>query len=53
MRALVIAVALASLAACSHTDELAVCKGPAFALNAGRWQATLADLKMVKLGNEP
>ena len=37
---------LLALAACSSSDELATCKGPVFALNAGHWVPATADLKM-------
>ena len=46
MKAAAILAALIGLAACSNAEELAVCKGPAFALNTGQWQATAADLQM-------
>ncbi|MGI4794031.1 MAG: type IV secretion system lipoprotein VirB7 [Janthinobacterium lividum] len=45
MRTLVL-IALIGLSACSDTEVLATCKGPVFALNTGRWQATPDDLKM-------
>jgi type IV secretion system protein VirB7 len=35
---------LMALAGCQSGEELAVCKGPAFALNTGHWQPTDADL---------
>lgn len=36
---------LAGLAGCQSGEELAACKGPAFALNAGHWQPTPADVQ--------
>lgn len=36
------------LGACSSSHELAVAKGPVFALNADRWQPTPQDLALVK-----
>ncbi len=50
MKTLTILVALIGLAACSTAGELASCKGPAFALNTGHWQATAADLQIPKPG---
>ena len=50
MKTVAILVALIGLAACSNTEELAICKGPAFALNTGHWQATAADLQIPKPG---
>lgn len=38
-------VLLMGLAGCQAGEPLADCKGPAFALNPGHWQATAADLK--------
>jgi hypothetical protein len=37
---------LIGLGACSHTEELAMCKGPAFALNTGHWEPAQADLQL-------
>ena len=48
MRTLVALAVLLALTACSGGEELAVCKGPAFALNTGHWQATSADLQIPK-----
>ncbi len=50
MKTLVILVALVSLGACSNTEKLASCKGPAFALNTGHWVPSPADLQMPKTG---
>ena len=50
MKTLAILAALLGLAACSSPEDLAVCQGPAFALNAGHWQATPADLQLPKPG---
>lgn len=47
MKTLAILATLIGLTACS-TGELATCKGPAFALNTGRWQASPADLQIPK-----
>jgi hypothetical protein len=41
---------LIGLAACSHAEDLATPTGPVFALNAGHWQATPADLQIPKSG---
>ena len=49
MKAFIALVALVGLAACSEGEELATCKGPPFALNTGRWQATSADLQIPKI----
>lgn len=43
-------IALASLlvlGACSSSHELAVAKGPLFALNTGRWHPSPLDLSLV------
>jgi hypothetical protein len=50
MKTLAMLVALIGLAACSNSEELAVSRGPVFALNAGHWQPTTADLQIPKLG---
>jgi type IV secretion system protein VirB7 len=50
MKTFVILFALAALGACSHGEELATCKGPAFALNTGHWVPGPADLQMPKPG---
>jgi len=39
-----ILIAVLSLSACDHSEELATCKGPLFALNTGHWVASPADL---------
>lgn len=41
-------VTLLVLGACSSSHELAVAKGPVFALNAGRWQPSPQDLALIK-----
>ena len=43
-------MALIGLAGCSSAEVLAKPKGPAFALNTGRWQPTAADLQLPKPG---
>jgi hypothetical protein len=50
MKTLAALVALIGLAACSHTEVLAVPTGPVFALNTGHWQPTPADLQIPKSG---
>jgi len=50
MKILVILIALIGLAACSSAEVLATPKGPIFALNAGHWQPTPADLQLPKPG---
>jgi hypothetical protein len=50
MKTLVILLALIGLAACSSAEVLATPTGPAFALNAGHWQPTSADLELPKPG---
>lgn len=50
MKTIIALVALIALTACSNTEELAVAKGPVFALNTGHWQATPADLQLPKPG---
>ncbi len=44
LRKLSLLALLGLLAACSQNHELAVAHGPLFQLNAGHWQATMADL---------
>lgn len=39
---------LVALGACSSPHELAVAKGPVFALNPGRWQPSAQDLTLIK-----
>ena len=51
MKTLVILLALTGLAGCSGADALVTPKGPGFALNAGHWQPTPADLELPKPGN--
>ncbi len=46
---MILAVLLA-LAGCSAADELATCKGAAFPLNTGRWDAAPADLQLPQVG---
>ena len=50
MKTLAILIALIGLAACSSAEVLATPKGPTFALNAGHWQPTPADLQLPKPG---
>jgi type IV secretion system protein VirB7 len=50
MKIMVTLVALIALCACANKEELATCKGPAFALNAGRWVPSPADLQLPKPG---
>ena len=50
MRALVTLIALTGLAACSNAEVLATPTGPAFALNAGHWQPSPADLEIPQPG---
>jgi hypothetical protein len=40
-------VAFAGLAGCASDNELAVAKGPGFALNPGHWQPSDQDLKTI------
>ena len=49
MRQILLVLTLFTLAACQTTGDMKVasCKGPAFPLNSGHWQATKADI-----GNE-
>ena len=51
MKILAILIASIGLAACSSAEVLATPKGPAFALNAGHWQPTPADLQLPKSGS--
>lgn len=44
MKTILLLATLLGLAACSTAETLAVPKGPAFALNTGRWQPTPTDL---------
>ncbi len=50
MKTLVTLIALNALTACSNSEVLATCKGPVFALNAGHWQPSAADLKLQNIG---
>jgi Outer membrane lipoprotein virB7 len=50
MKTFLILIALLSLAGCSGAEVLATPKGPAFALNTGRWQPTPADLQLPNPG---
>jgi hypothetical protein len=50
MKTLVILIALIGLVACSSAEGLATPKGPTFALNAGHWQPTPADLQLPESG---
>ena len=50
MKTLVILLALIGLTGCSDAGVLAAATGPAFALNAGHWQPTPADLEIPKPG---
>jgi len=46
MKTLVALLALIGLAACGGGETLATPTGPVFALNAGHWQPTPADLQL-------
>ena len=49
---IVLLIVLLGLSACDHSEDLATCKGPVFALNAGRWQPQPVDLKTpARIGN--
>jgi hypothetical protein len=50
MKTFLILMALIGVAGCSSAEVLAMPKGPAFALNTGRWQPTPADLQLPKPG---
>jgi hypothetical protein len=50
MKMLIILTALISLAACDNSNRLASPQGPSFALNAGHWQPSAADLVLPKPG---
>jgi hypothetical protein len=50
MKILLILVALVAVGACSNTEKLAACKGPAFVLNTGHWAPFPADLQLPKPG---
>jgi len=49
-RTLAILAVLIGVAACSHTEVLAVPRGPVFPLNTGRWQPDTADLHLPEPG---
>jgi hypothetical protein len=50
MKNLLILVALVALGACSNSEKLAACRGPAFVLNTGHWAPSPADLQVAKPG---
>jgi hypothetical protein len=50
MKTVMILAALIGLTACSAAETLAKPTGPAFALNTGRWQPSIADLQLPSEG---